>query len=171
MKVGFRKPSIKKSIKARTTGRIKRSIKRTVNPMYGKKGMGWVQNPKKAMYNKIYHKTTFGVSDLIKADTDPTLESAKKQQFSAPPANGASPRTYKVCGVIMKIIAVGTALLFGLPGLFGGMYGLLIFAIIATFLSWKIGAVWSKRGRVSKEDMVIETEETEATSEDTLSYP
>lgn len=156
MKVGFRKPSIKKSIKARTTGRIKRSIKRTVNPLYGKKGMGWVKNPKKAMYNKVYNKTTIGVSDLVKDDSDPMFgfkpKSAKKQRFAAPPENGASPRTYKVCGVIMKILSIGTALLFGLPGLFGGMYGLLIFAIIATFLLWKIGAVWSKWGRMPKEE-------------------
>ena len=52
MKVGVRKPSIKKSIKARTTGRVKRSIKKSVNPLYGKKGMGLINNPKKAVYNK-----------------------------------------------------------------------------------------------------------------------
>lgn len=66
MKVGFRKPSIKKSIKARTTGKVKRKIKSSVNPLYGKKGMGWVNNPKKAAYNKVYNKTTFGLRDLFK---------------------------------------------------------------------------------------------------------
>lgn len=59
MKVGVRKPSIKKSISARTTGRAKRAIKSSVNPLYGKKGMGFVNNPKKAVYNKIYSKTSF----------------------------------------------------------------------------------------------------------------
>lgn len=58
MKIGVRKPSIKKSIKARTTGRAKRAIKSSVNPLYGKKGMGLVNNPKKAVYNKAYNKTT-----------------------------------------------------------------------------------------------------------------
>lgn len=66
MKFGMRKPSIKKSLKARTTGRAKRSIKRKVNPFYGKKGMGWLRNPKKAAYNKVYKKTSFGLKDLFK---------------------------------------------------------------------------------------------------------
>ena len=57
----FRKPSLKKSISARTTGKIKRSIKKAVNPFYGKKGMGWINNPKKAVYNKVYNKTSIGV--------------------------------------------------------------------------------------------------------------
>ncbi len=58
MKYGVRKNSVKKSISARTTGRVKRKLKRMVNPFYGKKGMGWINNPKKALYNKIYRKTT-----------------------------------------------------------------------------------------------------------------
>ncbi|NFO15192.1 hypothetical protein FDB34_13490 [Clostridium botulinum] len=65
MKVGLRKPSIKKSIKARTTGKLKREIKRSINPLYGKKGIGYINDPKKAIYNKIYNKTTVGVKDII----------------------------------------------------------------------------------------------------------
>ncbi|WP_061312827.1 hypothetical protein [Clostridium botulinum] len=65
MKVGLRKPSIKKSIKARTTGKLKREIKRSINPLYGKKGMGYINDPKKAIYNKVYNKTTFEVKDII----------------------------------------------------------------------------------------------------------
>ena len=64
MKMGVRKPSIKKSIKARTTGKLKRSVKRSVNPLYGKKGMGVINDPKKAMYNKVYNKTTVSISDV-----------------------------------------------------------------------------------------------------------
>lgn len=150
MKIGFRKPSIKKSIKARTTGRIKRSIKRTVNPLYGKKGMGWVKNPKKAMYNKVYNKTTFGVSDLMPSGKG-KRKSTGSGRYDAPPVNGASPRTYRVCGVIIKIIAVLMAIL-GLLGLIGGMWGLLIFAVILAFGSWKLGSVWSKWGRMPKEE-------------------
>ncbi|MFR8171506.1 MAG: hypothetical protein ACLU9Q_11905 [Marvinbryantia sp.] len=66
MKVGIRKPSIKKSISARTTGKAKRAIKKALIPGYGKKGTGWIKNPKKAAYNKIYNKTTFGLKDLFK---------------------------------------------------------------------------------------------------------
>lgn len=66
MKFGMRKPSIKRSISARTTGRMKREVKKTLIPGYGKKGIGWVKNPRKAAYNKIYHKTTFSLWDLFK---------------------------------------------------------------------------------------------------------
>ena len=65
MKIGARKPSIKKRVTARTAGKIVRSAKRSVNPLYGKKGMGLVNNPKKAVYNKVYNKTTFGVDDIL----------------------------------------------------------------------------------------------------------
>lgn len=66
MKFGMRKPSLKKSIKARTTGKAKRTLKKAIIPGYGKKGVGWIKNPKKAAYNKIYNKTTFSIFDLFK---------------------------------------------------------------------------------------------------------
>lgn len=66
MKIGMRKPSLKKSIKARTTGQLKRKVKKAIIPGYGKKGMGWIRDPKRAMYNKVYRKTTFSIWDLFK---------------------------------------------------------------------------------------------------------
>lgn len=66
MKFGPRKPSIKKSFKARTTGRAKRKVRSTFDPTYGKKGVGWVKNPKRAARNKVYKKTTFSIWDLFK---------------------------------------------------------------------------------------------------------
>lgn len=66
MKFGMRKPSLKKSIKARTTGKAKRALKKAVMPGYGKKGTGWLKDPKKAAYNKVYKKTTFSIFDLFK---------------------------------------------------------------------------------------------------------
>ena len=66
MKFGIRKPNLKKSIKARTTGRVKRMAKKSINPFYSKKGMGYIRNPKKAVYNKVYKKTSIGVLDIIK---------------------------------------------------------------------------------------------------------
>lgn len=66
IKVGFRKPSVKKSIKARTTGKLKRKIKKSVNPFYGKKGVGFIKNPRRSIRNKIYRKTTFGLRDIFK---------------------------------------------------------------------------------------------------------
>lgn len=66
MKFGFRTPSIKRSISARTTGRAKRAIKRAIIPGYGRKGMGLLTNPKKSIYNSVYRKTTFGQGDIVK---------------------------------------------------------------------------------------------------------
>ncbi|MGK0539757.1 hypothetical protein [Propionimicrobium lymphophilum] len=66
MKFGMRKPSLTRSLKARTTGRAKRAIKRAVIPGYGRKGMGLIKNPKRSVKNSIYKKTTFSVWDLFK---------------------------------------------------------------------------------------------------------
>lgn len=65
MKFGMRKPSLKKSFKAKTTGKLKRSLKKSINPMYSKKGTG-ILHPKKKLYNKVYNKTTFSLFDLFK---------------------------------------------------------------------------------------------------------
>ena len=57
MKFGFRVPSITKRIAART------SPARFVRQNLGVKaprGMGWVTNPKKFAYNKVYNKTSRG---------------------------------------------------------------------------------------------------------------
>lgn len=80
MKYGMRKPNIKKSIKARTTGKVTRQIKKSVNPLYGKKGMGVINDPKKAAYNAVYNKTSVGVGDIV----DSISES---QDVSNPPAS------------------------------------------------------------------------------------
>ncbi|NQI44007.1 hypothetical protein HO607_03140 [Streptococcus suis] len=70
MKIGYRKPSVKKSLSARTTGRAKRAIKSSVNPVYGKKGMGLLNDPKKAVYNKVYNKTSYNVFDAEKSNSN-----------------------------------------------------------------------------------------------------
>lgn len=54
----YRKPNMKGRLKARTTAKWKRKVKSSVNPFYGKKGMGMIRNPKKSLYNKIYSKVT-----------------------------------------------------------------------------------------------------------------
>jgi hypothetical protein len=62
MKVGPRTPSINKSIAART------SPKRIIENELGLKmprGFGWVRNPKKFVYNKIYNLTTFSLVDWL----------------------------------------------------------------------------------------------------------
>ncbi|WP_062197061.1 hypothetical protein [Massilibacterium senegalense] len=63
MKFGMRKPSLKKRISAST------SLKRQIIHRAGWKmprGYGWVRNPKKYVYNKVYQKTTFDIFKLLK---------------------------------------------------------------------------------------------------------
>lgn len=57
MKFGYRTPSLKKRIAART------SLKRVVRHNLGFKaprGFGWFTNPKKAAYNRMYNRTSRG---------------------------------------------------------------------------------------------------------------
>lgn len=64
MKFGIRRPSFKKRIAART------SLKRLARSSLGlrvPKGWGWLTNPRKALYNRIYRRTTFGIEDLFRA--------------------------------------------------------------------------------------------------------
>jgi hypothetical protein len=63
MKFGFRKPSLKRRISART------SIKRQVVHRAGLKmprGYGVLRNPKKAVYNKVYNQTSFDIFKILK---------------------------------------------------------------------------------------------------------
>ncbi|MDK2804713.1 MAG: hypothetical protein PWR23_1721 [Peptostreptococcaceae bacterium] len=63
MKFGIRIPSLKKRISART------SIKRQIVHRAGlkmPKGYGWVRNPEKYLYNKVYNKTSFDIFKLLK---------------------------------------------------------------------------------------------------------
>lgn len=54
MRIGMRKPSVKRMIKARTTGRAKRAVKRAVIPGYGKRGMGGVCEKPEASRKRGY---------------------------------------------------------------------------------------------------------------------
>ena len=69
MKFGFRVPSLKKRIAARTSW--KRVIRHNMG-IKAPRGLGMVTNPKKAMYNKVYNKTTFG----LKGARNPTAKTS-----------------------------------------------------------------------------------------------
>lgn len=69
-KIGLRSPSVKRSVTSRTTGRLTRTAKRSLNPLYGKKGVGFITNPEKSVKNSIYHTYTAGVSDLYRPGSD-----------------------------------------------------------------------------------------------------
>ena len=57
MKIGFRIPSLTKRIAARTS--VKRIIRHNMG-LKAPRGMGWLTNPKKAAYNRMYNRTTRG---------------------------------------------------------------------------------------------------------------
>jgi hypothetical protein len=57
MKFGFRIPSLTKRIAARTS--VKRIIRHNLG-FKAPRGMGWITDPKKALYNKVYNKTSRG---------------------------------------------------------------------------------------------------------------
>jgi hypothetical protein len=61
MKFGIRTPSLRKRIAART------SLKRYVRHSLGFKaprGWGWLTNPRRAAYNRVYNRTTVGCAVL-----------------------------------------------------------------------------------------------------------
>lgn len=57
MKFGIRTPSLKKRIAARTSPA--RFVRHSLG-FKAPKGWGWLTNPKKAAYNRVYNKTTVG---------------------------------------------------------------------------------------------------------------
>lgn len=63
MKFGMRKPSLKKMISARTSP--KRFIRQNLG-LKAPRGWGWLTNPKKAAYNRIYNRTSFSILNMLK---------------------------------------------------------------------------------------------------------
>lgn len=55
MKFGIRRPSIRKSIAARTS--VKRMVRQSLD-LKAPRGYGWLTNPKKAAYNRVYNRTS-----------------------------------------------------------------------------------------------------------------
>lgn len=63
MKVGMRTPSLRKSIAARTS--VARYVRHNLG-IKAPRGYGWLTDPKKAPYNRIYNRTTFSVWDVLR---------------------------------------------------------------------------------------------------------
>lgn len=89
MKFGIRTPSVSKSISARTKGRITRSAKSAFIPGYGQRGTGIVKNPSRALYNRVYNKTTVGIND--------SFSSSKKTRSSQRSKSHTYESTYVDC--------------------------------------------------------------------------
>ena len=107
MKMGMRKPSVKKSIKARTTGKIKRSVKRSVNPLYGKNGVGFIKDPERSVKNAIYHRTTFGVRDIVEnADIPNSNANRNVNTVPAPEVHSSGNGIFIFIIVLCSILAL-----------------------------------------------------------------
>ncbi len=99
MKIGVRTPNLKKSFKARTVGKYKRAAKRAINPLYGKKGVGLIKDPKKAMYNKVYQKTTIDGLASIKNGTSlkkQTVKTTTSKKVPSSPVTQKKETTYNI---------------------------------------------------------------------------
>ena len=141
MKVGMRTPNLKKSFKARTTGKAKRAAMRAINPAYGKKGTGMITNPKKAMYNKVYNKTTFSATNVLSASkrTHTTKAATTSTPYIAP--NTEKTKAKDKSNVPLIILIICTILCF-----IGGNIPLgIILAIVSVILI-------IKRKNVKKQD-------------------
>jgi hypothetical protein len=62
MKIGIRIPSIKKRIAARTS--VKRALRNSLG-LKAPRGLGWLTDPKKAAYNRVYNRTTKGCGTSV----------------------------------------------------------------------------------------------------------
>lgn len=141
MKIGVRTPSLKKSFKARTTGRINRTLKKSVNPLYGKKGMGYIKNPEKAIYNKVYHKVTV---DPLKPLKNGSRNNTKR---TAPEPELVGYSFYKIetkeysCNKLMYILLAVFLGIFGAQYFYSGQKkkGLLSLCFFWTVIPFFIG--------------------------------
>lgn len=63
MKFGVRKPSLKKMFSARTSPA--RFVRHSLG-LKAPRGWGWLTNPKRAAYNRVYSRTTISFWGLLK---------------------------------------------------------------------------------------------------------
>jgi hypothetical protein len=63
MKFGIRTPSLKRSLAARTSWK---RLARQALGLKAPRGYGWLTNPKRAAYNRIYDRTTVSFWSLLR---------------------------------------------------------------------------------------------------------
>ncbi|MEO8382794.1 MAG: hypothetical protein ABI779_24260 [Acidobacteriota bacterium] len=64
MKFGIRTPSLRKRIAARTS--LKRMVRHSLG-LKAPRGWGWLTDPKRAAYNRIYNRTSVGCVTILVA--------------------------------------------------------------------------------------------------------
>ena len=62
VRFGFRVPSLRKRIAARTS--LKRYVRNSLG-LKSPRGWGWITNPRKAAYNRVYNQTTRGCLIIV----------------------------------------------------------------------------------------------------------
>ena len=141
MKIGVRTPSLKKSFKARTTGRINRTLKKSVNPLYGKKGMGYIKNPKKAIYNKAYQKLTVDpLKPLKNGSRNNTKRTASEPELVGYSFYRIETKEY-ICNKVMYILLAVFLGIFGAQYFYSGQKkkGFLSLCFFWTTVSFFVG--------------------------------
>lgn len=141
MKIGVRTPSLKKSFKARTTGRINRTLKKSVNPLYGKKGMGYIKNPEKAIYNKVYHKVTVDpLKPLKNGSRNNTKRTAPEPELVGYSFYRIETKEY-ICNKVMYILLAVFLGIFGVQYFYSGQKkkGVLSLCFFWTVIPFFIG--------------------------------
>jgi len=102
VRFGFRVPSLKKRLSARTS--VKRYVRNSLG-LKAPRGWGWITNPKKAAYNRVYNRTTRGcllvlvagmvavgfVVAAIAADTTETRRASPKRRIVAERQRATAP--------------------------------------------------------------------------------
>jgi hypothetical protein len=93
MRIGFRIPSLAKRIAARTS--VKRYIRHNLG-VKAPKGLGWITDPKRTLYNRIYSRTTRGcmlyliillgiiIVAIVGCDLQPKKERGKEPIYVSP---------------------------------------------------------------------------------------
>jgi len=80
MKFGIRKPSLRKSIAARTSPA--RFVRHSLG-LKAPRGWGWLTNPRKAAYNRVYSRTTvsgWGVLGAVLAILGAVFGASKRKR-------------------------------------------------------------------------------------------
>ena len=96
MKIGLRKPSLKKSIAARM------SVKKKIAPRMPR-GMGILRDPEKAVYNKVYNMTSVSAMDIIKRTKNKSEEAEPEKDTESP---GSATMGFIILGVIIVVIVL-----------------------------------------------------------------
>lgn len=98
MKFGFRTPSLKRRVSARTSW--KRAVRHSMG-IKAPRGMGIITNPKRSLYNKIYRKTTFGIEDLARTTSK---KSKSSQKIREAPSKGTTTFIFFFLAVLVAMV-------------------------------------------------------------------